>query len=376
MINKIKETVFGLLMAILVIALIAQLLGQPMLVYVDSESMEPTIMTNDGFIAVPSVIAGDVQEDDIIVFQSEELNDGNGGLTTHRVVSESDDGYITKGDNNPFNDQDNDEPPVTENRVRSVVLEVNGSPVTIPNLGLFVGSVSSIYTSILGLIGLDELSLINSVSLMAGASLLIYGVLGGEKSRDTSRSYLNYNRAKILIVVFVLIAILPMNYTMFMSSGQYQYEIISSDRPSDNPQIIEMGEKSPVTYRITNSGFAPSIIYIDAVSDGAEFSEEYVYIPARSEVNATIMTEAPEQTGNYYKTIQERRYVGILPPFILSPLHNIHPLVAIGALNLIVGSLSVLVSLGLVGTSRMRFRSKERGDESDIMDYIPFLKSE
>src|SRR6056297_1685104 len=113
---------------------VGQLLGQPILLgYVATDSMEPTMDAGDGFVAVPSPLAGDVSEGDVVVFEAEQLH--GGGLTTHRVVGETDRGYVTRGDANPFTDQDGGEPPVKRAQIVAHALQVNGEVVVIPNLG-------------------------------------------------------------------------------------------------------------------------------------------------------------------------------------------------------------------------------------------------
>ncbi|MFB6159612.1 MAG: S26 family signal peptidase [Haloferacaceae archaeon] len=64
------------------------LLGQPILLsYVTSGSMQPTLDPGDGFVAIPTAIAGPVDEGDVVVFRAEQVNDGD--LTTHRVVEKN-----------------------------------------------------------------------------------------------------------------------------------------------------------------------------------------------------------------------------------------------------------------------------------------------
>ncbi|KPN31210.1 signal peptidase I [Halolamina pelagica] len=124
---------------VLVVAslLLGQVLGTPVLLgYVETGSMEPTLEPGDGFVAVPAAVTGDVEEGDVIVFRAEELQ--GGGLTTHRVVGETERGYITRGDANPFTDQDGNEPPVKEGQIVAEALQIGGSVVVIPNLGTLV----------------------------------------------------------------------------------------------------------------------------------------------------------------------------------------------------------------------------------------------
>ncbi|MFC6975369.1 signal peptidase I [Halomicroarcula sp. GCM10025709] len=109
----------------LVSMVVGQLLGQPVLLgYVTTGSMQPTLDPGDGFVAIPAALAGPVDEGDVVTFRAEEIQ--GGGLTTHRVVDRTDRGYVTRGDNNPFTDQDGGEPPVTDAQIVAVVWQPGG----------------------------------------------------------------------------------------------------------------------------------------------------------------------------------------------------------------------------------------------------------
>ncbi|WP_138005339.1 S26 family signal peptidase [Halalkalirubrum salinum] len=90
--------------------------------YVVTDSMKPTLEPGDGFIAVPIAIAGPVEEGNVVTFDADQLH--GGGLTTHRVVVETDEGYVTRGEVNPFTDQEGDEPPVAEGQLKAKALGV------------------------------------------------------------------------------------------------------------------------------------------------------------------------------------------------------------------------------------------------------------
>jgi len=103
-IRKGWDVAVKLALAVFLVSMVlGQVLGQPVLLgFVTSESMEPTLETGDGFVAVPAALTGPVEEGDVVTFRAEEIQ--GGGLTTHRVVDETDRGYITRGDANPFTD--------------------------------------------------------------------------------------------------------------------------------------------------------------------------------------------------------------------------------------------------------------------------------
>ncbi|PSQ26329.1 signal peptidase I, partial [Halobacteriales archaeon QS_9_67_15] len=128
-------TVFVALLIFTAVSLVAgSILGQPILLsYVETGSMEPTLEPGDGFVAIPAELAGPIDEGDVIVFEAETIQ--GGGLTTHRVVGETDRGFVTRGDANPFTDQDDDEPPVREAQVVAVAWQPGGSVLIIPHLG-------------------------------------------------------------------------------------------------------------------------------------------------------------------------------------------------------------------------------------------------
>lgn len=109
-------------MALVLALILGQVLGQPVVLgFVTSESISPTQSEDDSSAAIPSQVADPIEEGDVIVFEAEEIQ--GGGLTTHRVVDETDREYITKGDNNAFTDQDNNEPPVKRTQVVAKALQ-------------------------------------------------------------------------------------------------------------------------------------------------------------------------------------------------------------------------------------------------------------
>ena len=327
--------------------------------------MAPTLNPNDGYLAVPAVIADDPEVGDVILFESQNL--GGGELTTHRVAEITDEGYITQGDANPFTDQDGDEPPVSEGQIKAVALTVGDGIVVIPGLGASVTAVRSVGTTIQNVVlvplGLDiEVTTLSTVAMVAGLVLFVYGTVTGatdKRQRSRTRGGI-FENAIIVIAVLTLVVIIPLNISMLLPSGVYQYEILSSEAPTDNPQIIPVGGESEVTYAMQNSGHLPVMVFLEAASDGVAVSESQIYVPRRSTVETSITMQAPEQTGSYLRFVREYRYLVVLPPSLIASLHAIHPVVAIAGINLFVGSIVVGVFVATVGTDRLRLRSRKR----------------
>ena len=355
----------GLLIGLILLLLVSQLLGQPAIVFVETGSMVPTLQPNDGYLAVPAVIADDPEVGDVILFESQNL--GGGELTTHRVAEITDEGYITQGDANPFTDQDGDEPPVSEGQIKAVALTVGDGIVVIPGLGASVTAIRSVGTTIQNVVlvplGLDiEVTTLSTVAMVAGLVLFVYGTVTGatdKRQRSRTRGGI-FENAIIVIAVLTLVVIIPLNISMLLPSGVYQYEILSSEAPTDNPQIIPVGGESEVTYAMQNSGHLPVMVFLEAASDGVAVSESQIYVPRRSTVETSIAMQAPEQTGSYLRFVREYRYLVVLPPSLIASLHAIHPVVAIAGINLFVGSIVVGVFVATVGTDRLRLRSRKR----------------
>src|SRR6056297_903927 len=184
------------LVAFLVAMVLGQVLVQPVLLgFVTSGSMASTIETGEGFVAIPADVAGPVEEGDVVVFRAEEIQ--GGGLTTHRVVETTDRGYVTKGDANPFTDQDGGEPPVSDAQVVAVAWQPGGEVLAIPGVGTVVTGTRDALAggqrrlaalagtrSLLGVQGIAYLVLALSV---AGYILDWYLSDGRGRTRDTDR---------------------------------------------------------------------------------------------------------------------------------------------------------------------------------------------
>ena len=355
----------GLLIGFILLLLVSQLLGQPAIVFVETGSMAPTLQPNDGYLAVPGMLAGEPEVGDVILFQSQNL--GGGELTTHRVVEITDEGYITQGDANPFTDQDGDEPPVSDGQIKSVALTVGDGIVVIPGLGASVTAVRSVGTAIQNVVlvplGLDiEVTTLSTAAMVTGLVLFVYGTVTGatdKRQRSRTRGGI-FENAIIVIAVLTLVVIIPLNISMLLPSGVYQYEILSSESPTDNPQIIPVGGESEVTYAMQNSGYLPVVVFLEAAGDGVAVSDAQIYVPRRSTVETSITMQAPDQTGSYLRFVREYRYLVVLPPSLIASLHTIHPIVAIAGINLFVGSVVVGVFVATVGTDRLRLRSRKR----------------
>jgi len=357
---------------VLVAALVlGQALGTPILLsYVETGSMEPTIEEGDGFVAIPAEIAGPVEEGDVITFDAQELH--GGGLTTHRVVDVTDDGYVTQGDANPFTDQSSDEPHVTDGQVVAVAWQVDGQVVTIPHLGTAVeairGALESVQMTLVTTLGIGALAGTQGlVVTLLGLGAIVYGIAlwresGGPKSRSRSRqrSRKHVYDARGIVLGFALLLGVVTLATMLAMSGSTEMGIVSAEFDSDRPDVIPQGETETQPYELTNGGFLPVVSVIEPTSGGVDVEPRQAYLGHNESVNATLSLSAPEETGYYLRSLSTYHYFALLPPPVIASLHAIHPWVAMSAVTAVVVSLFLLPVALVVGTGTIRTRERRR----------------
>ena len=377
-IGKGLEVVAVLLVSTL---LAGQLLGYPVLLgFVETGSMSPTLDPGDGFVAVPAPIAGDVDEGDVITFRAEELH--GGGLTTHRVVGETDRGYVTRGDANPFTDQDGDEPPVKDAQVVAVALRVGGEVVVLPELGTAVTAVrdalATAQRTLAGLLGTRSLlgttGLGYLVAGLAGAlyalDLLVGSGSTADRRRDRSRDRDRDREGtdpRLLLAAFALLLVAGATAAMVGPAGTQEYGVVSAEFDSERPTVIRAGESTTVPYPVGNGGTLPVVAYVEPASEGVAVDPGRVRVDPGGSATATVELHAPPETGYYRRYVVQHRYLLVVPPGAIDALYGIHPWAPIVAIDALLGGSLFVVGRALVGTGRVRRRTREtrRGGSRD-----------
>ena len=366
--------VTALLVVLVVAMLVGQQLGQPIVlgfVLTGSMNAEPAEMApGDGFIAVPPAIAGDVEEGDVVTFEARELQ--GGGLTTHRVVGETDEGYITRGDANPFTDQDGPEPPIQESQIVAVAFQTGGEVVVIPWIGAGVLAMQDAFTAaasfLSGVPGLGGLADGGIGTLMVGTGVLLlaYSVAaefrrgGGRQREDRSRERRGKTSAVVVLVVILLLITVPATASMLIPSGTDDITIVSSEAPSEDPTVIERGGSTDFTYEFANDGIIPRIAVVEAASTGVDVAQTDLLAERGETAETAVTIHAPEETGVYVRSVAQWQYVQFLPASVILALHAIHPFVAIAAINAVIVVVVTTVYVLAVGLEPFRFRSRDR----------------
>jgi len=358
------------LAVIFIAALLAgQFLGYPVLLsYVETGSMSPTMEPGDGFIAVPIAVDGDIEEGDVIVFEAEELHGGR--LTTHRVVDTTDEGYVTRGDANPFTDQDGDEPPVKRPQVVAKALQVNGQVVVIPRLGTGAETVQStlgeIQRRLAILLGMRSLLGTQGLAyILLGASIVAYAVetlrTSGEKERTRDRSRTDGYSTHLVLVALALVLVTAATASMVVPAGDHKFDVVSAESDAPGPRVIEQGTSETLTYPVVNGGLVPVVTYLEPESEGVEVTPRETRVGGQTAVNATVTLTAPPETGYYRRFLVEHRYLAVLPQSTIRALYRVHPWAPIVAIDALLGGGLYLLGLLTVGSGRVRVRSRDRG---------------
>jgi len=349
---------------------VGQAVGGPVILgFVRTGSMQPALDPGDGFLAVPTEIAGPVEEGDVVVFRAEEIQ--GGGLTTHRVVGETERGYVTRGDNNAITDQDSGEPPVKEAQIVSKVVQVNGHVLVIPRLGAATSFVqetaASAQQSLARLLGTGAvLGTTGGLSVLAVAVFVLYLLdtirNGGMSSRERTRSRRRDSGFDPRLVVGALTVVLLLGLTlpMVVPSGAERIDFVSSNFESERPTVVHTGESKSHDRQLGNAGLLPTKVYVDAPAEDVEVAPGELHLAPRSERNVTVTIHAPDSTGAYHRFVSHYHYLAVLPEPVLDGLYRAHPWLPIVVIDALIGVPFYLVSRWLLGRGRIRRRSRDR----------------
>ena len=350
--------------------IVGQVLGQPVLLaFVETGSMSPTLEPGDGFVAIPAQLAGPPEDGDVVTFRAEEIQ--GGGLTTHRIVGETDRGYITRGDANPFTDQDSNEPPVKQAQIVAVAWQPGGEVFVVPHLGTAVEGVQGVLEwtqrNLAATLGTRSLLGAQGIAyLLFGVTLLYYlvGELlsrdGRKRGRDGKRDRDSGLDSRLVVLGLTLLLVGGMTAAMVAPGGQQEYGVVSAEFESERPTVIPMGESNTIPYAVGNNGFVPVYVYVDPASEGVSVEPDRLRVERGEVKNASVTLQAPPRTGYYRRYVVEHRYLALLPAPTIDTLHDFHPWVPVVVIDLLIGVPFYLLGIGLLGRGRIRRRSRDR----------------
>ncbi len=369
----LSVTVQGLVVVLVVSLVVGHYLGQPVLLsFVETGSMQPTLSPGDGFVAIPAPLAGAVGTGDVVTFDAQEIE--GGGLTTHRIVEETERGYVTQGDNNPFTDQDGGEPIVQDADVVAVAGTVGGKVIVIPHLGTgamaFQSAIDTAQTWLATTFGIRSLQGSQGLAyLLFGLSVVAYAAdwfLSSpgrtDTDRDTSRD--DGTSTTVILVVLAVLLMATATAAMVVPAGTHEYGVVSADFQSDNPTVIERGTSEEVEYVVPNAGVVPVRAYVTPASRGVSVDPDRVSVGGRDEATVSVTLEAPDETGYYRLLVDEHRYLAVLPASVIDDLYAIHPWAPLVAINGLLGGGLLALGLLLIRGEPTRIRTRPSRDRS------------
>lgn len=331
--------------------------GQPVgLGYVTGDSMEPTLERGDGFVAVPAPLA-DVTEGDVAVYENDV------GLTTHRVVEVTEEGYVTRGDANPFTDQRDGDAVITDDEIVATALRVGGGVVVVPGLGSVSERVEAFFGYITGgVTPSDGTPVLAHVFLVVS----IVGYLYETARRRTGRNDGSGNgeglRPRMLRVAAVVAVVVAVVGGTMVPSGTQTLDTVSAEFGSDSPLVVEPGGTASVGYEVSNTGFLPVVVHVGSDSDRVTVGQEYVTVEGGGTTEVAVDVQSPDETGYHPVTVTERRYLALVPASTIELLHRMHPFLPRVVTVLLVGG-GVYVAGRLILPDGVDSRSGRRRGE-------------
>ncbi|RJX44733.1 signal peptidase I [Halonotius aquaticus] len=355
-----------LLVLIAILILVTQVFGFPSPIsFVATDSMEPQLEPGDGFIGIPEPLAGEIAPGDVITFEAQRL--GGGGLTTHRVVEKTEQGYLTKGDANPFRDQAAGEPPVQQSQIRLKAVQINDKIIVIPNVGDVSNAAEGVIGSVITGIGLGDISPDNPGITVAILGLVMvlgaggYDFISDDTARLSRRSpSRNVIDSRLLLVAVLLVLSLPLLSITALPSGTSELSIESSTASTDNPAVIEPGNYTETNTTVENSQILPMVIIIEPASEGLEVSNSVLSAGSDETVTTKIKIWAPEEPGRYVRSRAVHFYIHVLPANTIGFLHRIHPFVALTVTTSVMLLPVAILFLLIVGNRKIPLREVSR----------------
>ncbi len=315
------------LVGLLVVVVVASSGVLPVqLSYVTSDSMEPTLSPGDGYVLVQ---AG-VDVGDVVTFSTPD------GYVTHRVVGDSGDSYVTRGDANPSTDQAAGMPPVEEEQVVGRALTVGGHLVVVPGLG-----------AVAGIVGAYRPFLIAGLAVLAA----VFGLGGrGERVLVPDRDLLHVG--DVIMPPLVGLSVGCVLVLVVSVTGEPLTYVATA--AGSGATTITVGEQAVRT--VTVDVIVPPLTQTVIDANGVTVVDRTV-----SGSTATLDVRVPAQSavGPYTASVSVHPYPAAVPRGLLLWLHDVHPWVACVASTAIVFA-PVWLVYGLLFDSRSPLRVVRR----------------
>ena len=310
--SLIEYTLLALLAVLVIGSLLGALLDRPVFIsYAYSGSMAPTIDKGDVFFINPFVRNPKVG--DIVVFRAGKT------WVVHRIVAITEEGYLTKGDNNIATDQQtHNVPPVAGEQIGGRVITVNGHVPKIPELGNYIDN------------GLSDRG-----KMFLGALLVVVGIIAfgsGERPKRIRKNKFISIKFRTLFMLTSVFLILMVAISIFVSWEliPIAYSVTSAGGSREGWYLP--GEEFQTEVTIRNNNIYPMVYYISAEPPVTEVSSEKFYLSRDEEDNLIVTIVTPQTTAMYTTKVRVNAYPKLLPSSLMDSLYSIHPMMPLLAI--------------------------------------------
>jgi len=300
MIGKLLSNILTLVMLLFMLTSIAgYLLDRPILIsYVTSESMSPTLEKGDLFVINPFA-KGKVG--DIIVFK---LRDR---WTVHRIYAETDEGYITKGDNNIATDQQDSGKPIKKEYVVGVVITIFDKPLKIPMIGNYI----------------QELSKHASNVFVAIAVIFLGIILMTRDSNNKRKKKVILIRYKTLYSIVSAVLIAMFVTSVVASWGTVSFNYVSTKAGNQHEGWYLPNSEFVRKITIKNRAFYPTTFVLSSKSDRITIDSSSFTLQGGEERYVNVHVKVPSDTRVYYELIDVYAYPSLLPPDVIKSMWEV-----------------------------------------------------
>jgi signal peptidase len=159
--------------------------------------------------------------------------------------------------------------------------------------------------------------------------------------------------------------VLAATATMVAPAGPQSYQIISSEFDSERSDVIRQGTTETLQFTVGNGGQVPVYVFFEEGSENIDIEPQQLRVDGTDQRNGTLTLTAPPETGAYRLFLTEHRYLALLPQSHVQALYTIHPWLPIVVIDALIGVPFYLVGVTLVGTGRVRRRSRDGPTTTD-----------
>ncbi len=321
-----------LLVAIVILAAVGSRIAQHpfLLTVVRSYSMYPLLRRGDVVLLAPLSTNSQVQLDDVILFRTEGGRLASEGWIIHRVIDGDENGYITKGDNNPKSDQDDSEEsvPIKREWVAANAIKLGGAPVKIPLLGyipLWAGELK------------EKPGILVAGTVVAAIALVIVEMRTKRKNRMP--------RLLQLPLVYLISGLVLSVVTALTMLASSQYTVLTYGVSSSSTGvlmgstvgILQVGQQveKPLA-DVQNKNYLPFNAVISCKDQQVSFEPTQAFLMPRETIGVRFMIDA-QTPGQYESPVWMALFIPVLPLPVVAFLARIDFWLALTVVSIVPG---------------------------------------